>query len=37
MIEWHVAETPLANYIRRFAMDNGLNNIAVFNTRPGAP
>jgi hypothetical protein len=32
MIEWHVAEPPLASYIRSFVRDNGLNNIAVFDT-----
>jgi len=37
MIEWHVAEPPLASYIRNFVRDNGINNIAVFDTPPRMP
>jgi len=37
MIEWHVAEPPLASYIRNSVRDNGISNIAVFDAPPRMP
>jgi hypothetical protein len=29
-VEWYVAEEPVADYIRKFARENGFTNIQVF-------
>lgn len=37
IVEWHVAEPAVADYFRKFTLENGLNNIVVIYTPARKP